>query len=286
MLKKLVVYSLLFCTVGLFSRDWITVFVHGTTWPDPVIHYVSSLKQQCFKKNGMHLATDLLSGCLYRSFAESLSSKHADVYSLAHFYVYGWSGYKVSHTYRKQVGRDLLKQIRRLVHEYRAQYNKNPKLRLIGYSHGGNVILNAASAFPLYVVGEKIHVEGISIASPVQEVTAQYATKDYFDVLYLLYSYADYIQRLPLQISTSEKLKFVFSGRYIQNNFCKNICVTVDNKYVGHLAFKNLFYKIHDIIQTAQKAPEYMVSLNIEKSGQAALLYSDLNNSTSNMSVA
>lgn len=60
-----------------------------------------------------------------------------------HYYTFGWSGL-LSAKRRYKEARDLFDALEKLVGQFKAQ-GIDPKIRLIGYSHGGNVVLNVGA---------------------------------------------------------------------------------------------------------------------------------------------
>src|SRR5690606_11412780 len=56
-----------------------------------------------------------------------------------HYYTFGWSGL-FSPRARKQAAQELYNALQSLIARYQTTYKITPKIRLIGYSHGANVV--------------------------------------------------------------------------------------------------------------------------------------------------
>lgn len=111
------------------------------------------------------------------------------------YYTYGWSGLmSVSRRYKDAIG--LYQAVAEKVAELKRQ-GINPKVRIIGYSHGGNVLLNLAlvrqqenNPYPLEV--DELFLLGV----PVQSETDYLVNDPMFKQIYHIYSRGDRIQKL------------------------------------------------------------------------------------------
>ena len=120
-----------------------------------------------------------------------------------YYYTYGWSGL-MSTNRRYQDAIDLYAGLKKELALF-AQRGIKPKVRLIGYSHGGNVILNLArirqergNGFDFYVD------ELILLGVPILKETDYLVADPLFKKAYHIFSYSDRIQ--PLDIFASKKL--------------------------------------------------------------------------------
>lgn len=112
-----------------------------------------------------------------------------------HYYTYGWSGL-LSPTQRYEDAKGLFIGLERLVAEFKAQ-GVNPKIRVIGYSHGGNVVLNLGAVHQRFRPDSKLHIdEAILLGMPVQKETAGFINDPVFGKVYHIYSGCDRVQRL------------------------------------------------------------------------------------------
>jgi len=112
-----------------------------------------------------------------------------------HYYTYGWSGLLSPSTrYKESV--PLLLELEKEVQNYRAR-GINPKIRFIGYSHGGNVCLNVAKAYEELFPDCSLTINQlILVGSPVQGETDYLVNSPLFEHVYHFYSNGDRIQKL------------------------------------------------------------------------------------------
>jgi hypothetical protein len=130
-----------------------------------------------------------------------------------HYYTFGWSGL-LSPTSRYL---DSIRLFKELSNEIKTKFWDNgivPKIRLIGYSHGGNVCLNFAAARKNTDSSSPISVdELILIGTPIQTETDYLCTDPVFKRIYHVFSCADRIQRIDFF-----SFNRVFSRRCFQSN--------------------------------------------------------------------
>jgi hypothetical protein len=111
------------------------------------------------------------------------------------YYTYGWTGL-LSENQRTEDGTTLYNEIVALVARYHAQ-NIEPHIRLIGYSHGGNICLKVAHA-----ADQTNHTnhpaidELVLLGMPVQSETDYLINHEMFKKVYHIYSRGDRIQKL------------------------------------------------------------------------------------------
>ena len=111
------------------------------------------------------------------------------------YYTYGWSGL-LSPSMRYKESIPLLLELEKEVKNYRA-LGINPKIRFIGYSHGGNVCLNVAKAYEeLFPNCSLVINQLIMVGSPVQGETDYLVNSPLFEHVYHFYSHGDRIQKL------------------------------------------------------------------------------------------
>jgi len=128
-----------------------------------------------------------------------------------HYYTFGWSGL-LSPTVRYKEGENLFNSILKELNIFWKQ-NIYPKVRLIGYSHGGNVCLNlAAIRQDKYPLSPLTINELILLGCPVQTETDYLITDQIFKKIYHIYSHADRIQRIDFF-----SFNRCFSRRHFQN---------------------------------------------------------------------
>jgi len=129
------------------------------------------------------------------------------------YYTYGWAGLlSSSQRYIDAIG--LYQSLTDLVEKYKKQGIKT-SLRLIGYSHGGNVCLNMAAANLLEPISKKsLSIdELILIGMPVQSETDYFINDPMFKKIYHIYSRGDRIQQLDFFSTKRFFSKQIFKKR-------------------------------------------------------------------------
>jgi hypothetical protein len=107
-------------------------------------------------------------------------------------FTFGWSGL-LTRSGRKDEGLKLYNQLSRVISDLKNQ-NLNPKIRIIAFSHGGNVSLNMANA---YIDHPNFNVdELIMIGTPVQRDTDYLVNNKIFKNIYHFYSSDDLAQKV------------------------------------------------------------------------------------------
>ena len=87
-----------------------------------------------------------------------------------HYYTYGWSGL-LSPTNRYKDSYGLYTAIEQELAKFKTQ-GITPKIRVIGYSHGGNVVLNLGAVRQKMPVNKQLIIdESIILGTPIQKET-------------------------------------------------------------------------------------------------------------------
>lgn len=163
-----------------------------------------------------------------------------------HYYTYGWSGL-MSPTRRFKDAIELYKGIEIERAKFIAQ-GITPKIRVIGYSHGGNVVLNLGAVRQRAAVDKNMIIdEAILLGTPVQSETDYLINDPLFKRVYHIYSSADRVQKLDFfsyerffsRRTFKERRDFILPEKLIQIQ----IKMTRNNKGVGmrRKKFKNSF---------------------------------------------
>lgn len=205
-------------------EHWITVFVHGIMSVKPhlsVGNFIKFMRDEVhdsiysetvrlmrnddhFYKNqamqgmGLQKIDDSLqekgnaSGALAQIFTYLFNSNGSAQKN--YYYTFGWSGL-LSPQSREQAGKDLYNALEQELISFHAKGIK-PKIRIIGYSHGGNVGLNVAK-------GEKkperppVTIDQLILwGMPVQADTDYLVNNPVFKRVFHFYSRSDRIQKL------------------------------------------------------------------------------------------
>jgi pimeloyl-ACP methyl ester carboxylesterase len=222
---------------------WVTVFVHGimSIQPHLTLHNImrfirDDVKDTIYSKTVEYMRanpyfylnqamqeTGLKEVDMFDLQPGNASSAIANIYDQVtktiapntdnHYYTFGWSGL-LSPTGRYE---DSVKLFQELTAELREKYwNHNiiPKIRLIGYSHGGNVCLNIAAAKNNTDPNSLLSVdELILVGVPIQTETDYLSADPIFKKIYHIFSRADRIQRIDFF-----SFNRIFSRRYFRSN--------------------------------------------------------------------
>jgi hypothetical protein len=208
------------------KETWITIFVHGIMSIKPHLNTNNFLKfmrdeventtysktvelmrqDPHFYKNqamqGFGLKKIDLSHVAKGCASNALSLLFNEIYALSHgksienhCYTFGWSGL-MSETRRYKDAFELYGSLEAEIVKFQAQ-NIRPKIRIIGYSHGGNVVLNLGAVRQREAVRKDLEIdETILLGMPVQCET-DYLVKDpVFKKIYHIYSHGDRVQKL------------------------------------------------------------------------------------------
>lgn len=242
------------------SDIWINIFVHGTVKPPLKISDITSIRKdavdntfydysatfmrkdprffqyQPIQELGMHpVLIDGQSGNASGAFAEIYNIQYHEAYpnQKNFYYTWGWSGL-LSRTKRKEESEKLLNDIIKLVNKYKT-FGITPRIRVVGYSHGGNVVLGMAG----YEASKELTIdEAIFIGMPVHRETDVFVNSPTFKKIYQVYSTKDIAQAAD-----------VFSTKYMSSHrkFAQRKCVCLDLSKVVHIRMSTT-YTIEDPI--------------------------------------
>lgn len=210
------------------QETWITIFIHG----------IMSIKPHLSMENFMHFMKDQVDNTIYSKTVELMRldkyfylnqamqefglrkldinvikkneapNAIARIYdTISHltqesknnnyYYTFGWSGL-LSPCHRYNEAHEFFQSLVELVDEFKKQ-GINPKIRLIGYSHGGNICLNlAAIRRDFYPLSPLSIDELILLGVPIQTETDYLVGDQIFKKVYHIYSPHDRIQQIDL----------------------------------------------------------------------------------------
>jgi hypothetical protein len=197
--------------IGLFVRDQLidTVYARAVhrMRKNPYFYLDQAMQQMGLVAIDLNQALTPGNGAALCAYlydcidSEVYNNRHKNI-----FYTYGWSGL-LSKTQRYLESEGLLLGIYQLIEAYKVQ-GITPKIRIIGYSHGGNVCLNMASMHEKNYPDMNIYIdELILFGMPVQLETDIYSANPLFKKIYNIYSCQDVIQ----------KMDFFSSSRLLSN---------------------------------------------------------------------
>lgn len=232
-----------FQTAETGHETWVTIFVHGIMSIQPhltiqnFMRFVrDDVKNTVYSKTVEYMRLDpyfYLNQAMQEfglkkldiddlqpgKAANAIAHLYDDVTKLVsphtknNYYTFGWSGLLSPSTRYN----DSIKLLQQLTKELQENYwNKGiyPKIRLIGYSHGGNVCLNIAAARQNTDPQSPISIdELILVGVPIQTETDYLSNDPVFKKIYHFFSQTDRIQRIDFF-----SFNRVFSRRYFRNS--------------------------------------------------------------------
>lgn len=210
----------------------ITILVHGTG----AGYKVKLGRSVRYCPEGLtHMQPGIDIGSYYIVKQKALS-KDTVRFDEDHFYVFGWSG-KLGFDIRKKAGKRLAEQLAELLNSYKAKYTVYPDVRIITFSHGGNVALQMAEFADLLPQG--LYIELIMFGSPIQASTEKFINNNCFKKVYNIFSQNDVVQRIDpqnLYAPVKDELSF-FSRRTLTmpSSICKQAKITIKGKGLCHL---------------------------------------------------
>jgi len=111
-----------------------------------------------------------------------------------HYYTYGWSGL-LSQSSRYREAARFFSDLRKLIRTF----PKTPKIRIVGYSHGGCVSLELAAVKRDLFPNAKLKIDEIVLlATPIQQKNEELISSPLFKRVYNLYSRHDRVQRIDI----------------------------------------------------------------------------------------
>jgi hypothetical protein len=223
------------------NESWVTVFVHGSFSLKPHLtlgnalnvifdHIENSVyyrsteinrQDKFFYKNQIMMGLGLhkidiknpnkeeaarISAQCYEKISQFIGNNPSDEY-----YAFGWSGL-VSHKLRYLEAGILHQQLGDLLKKLRAE-GKNPKVRIISYSHGGNMSIQLGAIHVTKSPADQFFVDELYLnGTPVQIETDYLINSPIFKKVYNIYSKADCVQKLDFF-----SFKRFFSNRKFTN---------------------------------------------------------------------
>lgn len=223
----------------------ITIFVHGTYLARKLLQSSVFSRFLIYCPQGLAVVKDLPSHYYFYKIAEGCAYLNQKSYSIEQFYTFGWQSEYVYDKVRASAASQLVKELQDLVVLYYDKYKIVPKIRLIGFSHGGNVVLNTARYLPCIVQdGQKAEVEIWLFGTPVQNVNKYLVNSLEFSKVYSFYSKKDWVQRMDPQglRDTRKNIKQVWSDRVFDRfDRCIQVEFTVNGQSISHTYYRSIF---------------------------------------------
>ncbi len=256
---------------------WLNVFVHGIMSIKPHISWNNFMlflkdeiagtlyektvelmredefffRNQAMQQIGFHRIDPLLfegNASASTAFVLEEISKHYGIDRKNYYYTYGWTGL-LSAKSRFKDAKKLFLALEQEVKRLRAE-NLNPRIRLMGYSHGGNVNLNIAAVRQKEFPHSSLVIdEVVNIGTPVITDSDFLINDPMFKRIFHLYSMTDRVQPLdffaPKQFFSDRMFRprkgFMLPNKLIQIQLkvtrCKNNVTRDPNRF---LLSKNL----------------------------------------------
>ena len=211
---------------GRPERDkWVTIFLHGSfslkphlsltnmvnmlydTLEESVYHRSTEINRRdpFYHKNQAMLGFGLHKVDIHNPHPDQAAriigatfervSQFAGNFPSDEYYTYGWSGL-VSHKLRYVEAEHMYDDLLKLKAEYKRK-GINPKIRIVAYSHGGNLALQLGAIFITKPETEKLYIDQtFFLGTPIQVETDYLVNSPVFKRVYNIYSRKDSVQRL------------------------------------------------------------------------------------------
>ncbi len=223
------------------TQEWITILVHGSIGVGANLcgRTISLIKKDCIEGssyersvlkmrqhpyiNTLHPLGPLglhpvpqddpnVNGAVIFSELYTAMAAHFGSAEKNTFYTFGWSGL-ISTKARQQAARIFYQELSLLIKE-KKKTGAPFKIRVIGYSHGGTMLLNFARLRATEFCHDTFCIdETILVGIPVNKAISQAINCAPFQRVYNLYSLADKVQRLDVFTSTYVLSERTFSGK-------------------------------------------------------------------------
>lgn len=229
-MKKLLLLMLTLPTEIIHSinkDEWITILIHGTVGlrdnftVSTFFHLLrDDIDNTTYKRNVLNMREhpylytsqsmqnlglnkvnpDISSPCGAHAFAvlyNELEKNYCPQDAKNDFYTFGWTGL-LSYKQRIKEAKVLYNQLKRRLHLLKKD-GRTPKVRIIAYSHGGNLALNLGAIRSDCYPNDKFVVdELVVLGMPVQQATSCLVYSSIFKQIYHIYSPGDAVQRLDV----------------------------------------------------------------------------------------
>jgi len=245
----------------------VTVFVHGTYPARKLLQSSFFSRFLTYCPQGISLAKDLPSYYCFYKMAEGCAHLNKKSYSIDQFYTFGWESEHVSDRVRACAAGQLVKELQDLVTSYYQKYKVIPKIRLIGFSHGGNVVLHTARYLPCLVEdSQKVEIEVWLFGTPVQNINKNLVNSYQFSKVYSFYSTKDWLQRMdPQGLRDSKKnIKKIWSDRMFDlSDRCIQCKLTVNGQSISHTYYRFIFKYFPKLQELAEQKSQGIFSGSI-----------------------
>jgi hypothetical protein len=248
--------SFFMCTSSLASSVVMNVLVHGTYPIKKVLAgSYSPFRHMIHAEQGLTLAKKLPKNYHFHKVAQAYHEYDPVHYHINHCYTYGWNSSNVQPSTRYQEGRKLYDAINTQINLYRAAGYEQISVRLIGISHGGNVVLNSLKWLPF--VASNVKVDIVLIGTPVQEETRHFINNAYISRAYSFYSTKDFMQKIDIQWlhkDCPENAPFFSQRTFLPSDKVIQVQLTIDGQAFSHGYYRSILQYLPLMLQQAQQS--------------------------------
>ena len=231
----------------------VTVFIHGTQPVKKLLdHPYSPMRKIIHFEPGLNLAKDLPENYSFYKVATSWCAYNPTEYNMQNLYTYGWNSSDIRPINRYEESRKLFDAVNQKVQEYSQEYEQI-KIRVVGFSHGGNLLLNMLQWMPFGL--PDVETEVILLGTPIQEENRACINSPYVSRAYSFYSTADWIQVIdPQRLHTKCPVGAPFFSKrtFLPTDQVVQIALTVNGQSIGHINYRSLMSYLPDMLQQIQ----------------------------------
>ncbi|MCX5923375.1 MAG: hypothetical protein NTU89_02285 [Candidatus Dependentiae bacterium] len=243
----------------------INVWVHGTNpGPEKIwMHASSPFRPWLYVEPGLNLALKLAENYYFNKLAHACAASNGS-WNVDTFYTYGWPSTILSPKTRQIEGRKLFDQLNKLIDSLGSDYD-NIAVRLVGFSHGGNVILNMISYLPF--LRSDVELEIVFLGLPIQELTREYVNSLFLKRVYSFYSESDWMQSLDIQkLQNSDANVPWFSKKtFLESDQVIQVKLTVNGSSIGHRDYRSInHYLPRALKELSEVLPEDQKSAHLQ----------------------
>lgn len=222
---------------------YTTIFIHGTLPPKALL-LIPAIHTFFYCPPGLHKAAALDKKYHHYKLAEILCRQDPARFNLDYFYFYGWSG-KLSNKERESEAEKFFQAIKDMPRP----------LRIITYSHGGNIALQLDRIARHEGAEDFMIDELVLLACPVQRETKDLVAGPSFKLVYSIHSHHDILQVIDPQglyeiaevyeeaglqkaFAYLQRMQTLFSDRHFpSSDNLLQLHVMLNNRDVWHIEF-------------------------------------------------
>lgn len=272
-------YTMVGITTSIYANPaprecpvWMTIFIHGAVMPrfctsdllnvmrdhvedsaydravaavrnDPFFRHNQAMQGLGLKPVQAHPGGAPSGACAVASLYDYVTKTVNDTPTTNLYYTFGWSGLLSAST-RYAEAQLLYDSLAREIKKLTNRYGTQPKLRIVAYSHGGNIMLNLGKVRQEQQSHDLYVDEAVMLGVPICCETDKYVADTLFKKVYVFYSTFDRIQTKDF---------FSFKRFFAKRSFHSRSNFTVPD-YVTQVQIKAYFYKPRSKYKDNQQA--------------------------------